>query len=333
MAEKKIHVVGMDDGFLMTNIVLMNAGAVVSKSAINSRARWGAHANTDLGSFGSAQKEICSSYETEDGTFTVGNFHDSESVKFDDYPVSGMNRAIINHALRVAGLGGQKIRMATGLPISMFYKNGQKNTDLIQRKIASGMKAVKALDGSHVAEIIEHQVFPEGLSAWVDNALDDKLKLRVDLSMTSAVIDIGGRTTDTAVILPGRQIDHSRSGSKDIGVINVIEMISEKLSRKFSVDIPIHFAEQAIESKVIHLWGKKHDVSNEVETSKLEVSEQIMREVNRKLGSAVDVGYILLVGGGARVFKDIDKRYPNILIPDDPEYANARGFAKYMQVS
>lgn len=334
MAEdKKLVCVGLDDGFLMTNVAIMNQGLVTHMSEVSSRARWGAHANTSMSGLGEDKPELCSSYDTGEGTFTVGNFHDSESARFDEYPVSGMNRAIIHHALRVAGLSGKKIKMATGLPISMYYKNGQKNTDFIDRKIASAMKPVKCIDGSETAQVVEHHVYPEGLSAWIDNALDTKLKLRVDLSIPSAVIDIGGRTTDTAVILPGRNIDHSRSGSADIGVINVIEMITRKLAQRFSAEVPIHFAEQAISTKSVTLWGKKHDVSAEVESSRIEVAEQIMREVNRKLGSAVDIGYILLVGGGAHVFENIKTRYPNILIPENPEFANARGFAKYMQVS
>lgn len=328
--EKTIDV-GVDDGFLMTNIAIMNGGAVKKTAAIHSRARWGAHATTSMSILGGGET-LCPSYDTGDGVFTVGDFHDSESARFDEYPVSGMNRAIIHHALRVAGLQGAKIRMATGLPISMFYKNGSPNTELINRKIESGKKKVSSIDGSPTAQVVEHLVYPEGLSAWVDNALDDNLQVRVDLDMPSAVIDIGGRTTDTAVILPGKHIDHARSGSADIGVLNLIALIQSKLRAKFNAEIPLHLAEQAIEKNQITLWGKKEDISKEVMDSKYEVAEQIMREVNRKLGSAVDIGYILLVGGGACVFDVIKSRYPQIKVPVSPEYANARGFAKYMQI-
>ena len=37
------------------------------------------------------------------------------------YPFSGLNRAIVEHALQQAGLAGHSLHAVSGLPVSAFY--------------------------------------------------------------------------------------------------------------------------------------------------------------------------------------------------------------------
>lgn len=332
-AEAEIISVGGDDGFAATKLVIYKDGKLVSALAIPSRARSGIHGATMIDHPGSsgAEQIIVPGYETEGAHYTVGDFHDAESARFDDYPFSGMNRVIVAHALRMAGLGGKKIRLATGLPLATFFKGDKPNADIIGRKDESIRKAVKPMDGSSPAEIVEHRVFPEGLAAWIDYAVDDAGNLRDGIeNETVAVIDIGGRTTDTAVVMPQRRIDHARSGSANIGVLDVIEAVGMSLLKEFNVEIPAYAIEKALTSRSIRMWGKDVEIGEHIDRASDEVLTRIMREINRRLGSAVDIDKVILVGGGAHVFKKALTRYPNIAIAKDPEFANARGFAKYM---
>jgi len=321
-------IVGVDDGFAMTKLVVMMGGKVVKRLTIPSRARSGVHGTTAIA--GSSDGEIDSRYQTEGGTFTVANLTDSESARFDEYPFSGMNRAIITHALRVAGLGGKQVRIATGLPLSMFYKGSSNNTDVINRKIQSLLISVSPLDNSEVALITNHQVYPEGLSAWIDYAIDEMGQIRADLDESIGIIDIGGRTTDIAVVLPGRRIDHARSGSADLGVLNVIEEVILEIKKEHNVAVGPEKVEAALRTRTIKLWGKPVDIGPSIDKAVTSVMGAILREVNRRLSSGVDLDKVLLVGGGAYLFSGVEKQFPNVEIPTDPEYANARGFAKYL---
>lgn len=323
-------VVGVDDGYAMTKVVVLEDGKVKSATMIPSRARSGIHGTTVIGDADEGSPVPC--YETDGVMFTVGDLADAESARFNEYPFSGMNRVIVNHALRLAGLAGADVRIATGLPLGTFYKGAEPNGELIQRKDASIRTRVESVDKSAMPNIVSHAVFPEGLAAWVDYAIGDDGQVRVDMGETVGVIDIGGRTTDVAVVLPGKRIDHARCGSADIGALNVVEEVRVALLRSKNVEIPAGAIEQALRTRNLRMWGKKVDIGAEIDAAVAQVMDAVMREVNRRLGSAVDVDRILMVGGGAYLFREVATRYPNVTIPEAPEFANARGFAKYLSL-
>lgn len=321
-------VVGVDDGFAMTKVVVMQGGKIIKQLMIPSRARSGLNGTTILGR--AEEGEIDARYETEGATFTVENLSDAESARFDEYPFSPMNRAIVAHALRVAGLGGKEVKVASGLPLSMYYKGTQADQAVVDRKRESLLKAVTTLDGTKVANITGHHVFPEGLAAWVDYAISEDGHVRADLDEAIGIIDIGGRTTDIAVVLPGRKIDHARCGSADLGALNVIEEVAVALKKVHNVTLGADKIEPALRTRQVKFWGKTQDIGALVDAAALNVMGAITREVNRRLSNAVDLDKILLVGGGAHLFRGVSSAFPNVEIPQEPEYANARGFAKYL---
>lgn len=324
--------VGIDDGASDTKIVVFGGAGVILKTTIPSRARAGVQGTTVIGDFG-AESGVFPGYETEGTRFTVGDFRDSETARFDDYPFSSMNRVIIAHALRVAGLGGQTLDVATGLPLSVYYRGGKPDDRAIAAKKASIAKPVRALDGSPTFTVGGNQVFPEGLAAFIDYAVDNFGNLRVDLQAeTVGIIDIGGRTTDMAVVVPPGSVDHARSGSENIGVLDLVEALGMSLAKELGTTIPVHAIDKALRTRSISAWGKKLDIGDMIDDCAKNVLERIMREINRRLGSAVDIDRILLVGGGAKVFGSVAGQYPHIVIPEDPEFANARGFAKYLSL-
>lgn len=329
-SDADVTVVGVDDGFAMTKLVIMNGTKVSRTMMIPSRARAGIHGTTVIGH--DEEAGPAPAYETDGVQFTVGALADAESARFNEYPFSGMNRVIVHHALRMAGLGGKKVRIATGLPLSTYYKGSEPNADVIARKNASIVTPVRAMDDSEVAIVADHKVFPEGLAVWVDYAIGEDGAVRADLTETVGIIDIGGRTTDVAVVLPGKRIDHARCGSADIGALNVIEEVGVALLRSKGVNVPAAAIEQALRTKTLKMWGKPTDVTEIVNAAAAQVLDGVLREVNRRLGDAVDVDRILLAGGGAYLFADVAKRYPNVVVVDQPEFANARGFAKYLSM-
>ena len=87
--------IGLDDGYAFTKVAIPDGRLI----AIPSRARIGRSNVTWLN--GSEQRVF--EYETDDTLFAVGEV-DGEPTHFDGYPFSGLNRAIVQHALHEAGL-------------------------------------------------------------------------------------------------------------------------------------------------------------------------------------------------------------------------------------
>jgi plasmid segregation protein ParM len=320
-----ILMVGVDDGYAVTKVALQNGRTF----QIPSRARAGVNGLTSFSSGASA--EIDGGYEADGQSFTVSPLVEGEGTRFDEYPYSPLNRVVIHHALRTAGLAGKRIQVATGLPVSHFFSGSQPNMEVIRRKKESVKKPVTALSGDACAEITSSHVFAEGVVAWIDHAIDQKGQVIGNMAATAAIVDIGGRTTDCVLVLDGCKVDHARSGTGEIGVLKFQDVIADGIRRKFSVpDVPVAALEAAVRTGHIRRFGKDVDISDIVDKARKEVGDQILREVSRRIGSGADLECVLFVGGGARIFTDVIDAFPNSAVKPEPEFANARGLLKYM---
>lgn len=315
---------GVDDGYAMTDIAVQG-GALIK---IASSARAGVDGIT---AFAGGASSLDSGYESEGQRFTVTDQIDGEGTRFDEYPFSALNRVIVHHALRVAGLAGKSVKIATGLPVAHYFSGNLPNLPVIERKTQNLLLPVRTLSGEPCANIVEHFVFAEGVAAWVDYCVSDAGKPVVNLGRPAAVVDIGGRTTDTVTVLPGWKVDHARSGTGMVGVLDLYEMISSRVQAKFNIpSVPTQAIEESLRTNKIALWGKMHDIPDIVAAARLEVGGRILREVQRRIGRGHDMEKVLFVGGGAIIFPELKDKFPNADCPPNPEFANARGLLKFM---
>ena len=135
--------VGIDDGYAFTKLALPDGRL----AAIPSRARLGRAGVTWI----DAGEQRIFEYETDDTVFAVGEV-DGEPTHFDGYPFSGLNRAIVQHALHKAGLAGRSVHAVSGLPVSSFYlKDGSQRLEVVERKRESLKQGVRPIDGRQPA--------------------------------------------------------------------------------------------------------------------------------------------------------------------------------------
>ncbi|MBJ8931589.1 ParM/StbA family protein [Citrobacter freundii] len=259
-----------------------------------------------------------------------------------DYPVSNVNRVLVHAALVAAGLGGEECEIVTGLPVSHYYlPNTDKNEFLVSKKKESISKPVTCgVEGNTpVAQISRNEVCSEAIAAFIDQMIDndgnqtanaDSLKNGV-----TCVIDIGGQTTDCAVLNPGMRINMQRSGSSEVGVLYLYDEIKIKLATKFSINISSitkRQVESALKNGSISIYREVHDVSHEVEQCKASLFDRIQTAINEHVGDDSDIETLIFVGGGAIVFgTEIQNAYRGALIPAEPEFANARGMYKLIR--
>lgn len=315
---------GVDDGFAETKVVSRN-----DKVKIASLARAGLFGLSAMGT----EDKVGGSYETEGRKFTVSDKIEGEETRYDDYPMSDINRVIIHHALRLAGLGGKKVKVATGLQVSQYFKNDTRNEDLVKRKQESLMKPVKALDGGATAEIVEHIVLPEGVASWFDYAYDDKGN-QLEMEGPCGVIDVGGRTTDCVTVLEGHMIDHARSGTGEVGVLDIYANIGSKLRAEYGEGVVSRKVfDQAIRTGSIKRFGKPLDIKHIVTAAVDEVTERVVTEAKRHFGTGAHLDVILFVGGGAAFMTKLTDHFPNAKVQNEPEFANARGMYKYLKLN
>jgi plasmid segregation protein ParM len=320
--------VGLDDGYAYTKLALPDGRLII----IPSRARVGQSGVTWIDQ---AEQRIFE-YETEEAVYSVGAV-DGAPTHFEGYPWSGLNRAIVQHALQQAGLAGRTVHAVSGLPVSAFYRNsGEHRQETIARKRDSLKQAVHPLSDVLPAGIAFHEVIPEALAAWYDYVIVDQgdgVTLDADrVSVPVAIVDIGGRTTDY-VVVKDQGILHAASGSLQCGMLNVKHSVTDGIQARFDLEIlSEQLVSQALENKVVRLQGKDHDVAALVEAAKREVVERLHAETRRQLGLGVELDRILFVGGGTvALAEDIANWFPHQAIAEHPAFANARGMLKYLR--
>lgn len=275
-------------------------------------------------------------YRTEEGDeFTVSEDIAAENTQFDSFHVSTMNRVLAHHGLALAGYRGLSVDLVTGLPVADYFAiDGGLNHDMIKAKTGNLLKGVESVSSSGpLATIKTADVGCQAVAALFDYALDDDLNPRdgVDIRGKVAIVDIGGRTTDIAVVVGGAQIDNASSGTRNLGVLDVYKLVESSIQKEFGIrdSIPTKDLDATVRSGSIRLWNENKDVSELVRAAVREIEGQILREVERKLGSAAMMSAVVFVGGGAALFKDVSARLRNGRTVDDPEFANARGLWKF----
>lgn len=331
MSNNNILCLGVDDGYAETNIALPDGTCI----RVPSQARAGEQSQISI----DGKESTVYAYSTEEGPFVTGELDFSDTTEFDDYPVSPMNRVIVSHALRVAGIAPiTQLYVCSGLPVKKFYRKDKPNKRLIKSKMANLLRNdVAASDGIGLPKIVKHDVVSEGIGAWIDYVIERKedgtlVPNKDKINQRVAVIDIGGRTTDIAVIRRWN-LDISRSSTIDgAGMLSVQQSISEEIYDEIEVELTNAQITEAISQKEITIWGKKHDVSSEIDKSLKTVVESIKCEVRRRLKKGADLDVVLIVGGTVNeIGKYISDWFPNQVIVENPGFANAMGFQKYAQ--
>jgi len=320
--------VGLDDGYAFTKVALPDGRLI----AIPSRARVG---QSDVTWINGAEQRIFE-YETEDAVYSVGAV-DGAPTHFEGYPWSGLNRAVVQHALQQAGLAGRTVHAVSGLPVSAFYrKSGKHRQETITRKCDSLKQAVRLHSEGLSAGIAFHEVIPEALAAWYDYVIveqEGSVKLDAErVSVPVAIVDIGGRTTDY-VVVKDQGIVHASSGSLQCGMLDVKQRVTNGIQERFDLEtLSEQLVSQVVEKKVVRLQGKDHDVTALVEAAKREVVERLHAETRRQLGLGVELDRVLFVGGGTvALAENIANWFPHQAVAEHPAFANARGMLKYLR--
>lgn len=275
-------------------------------------------------------------YETDDGKtkMTVSDLIAGEATQFDGFHTSSMDRILINHALLHAGYSGKKIDLWVGLPVADFFKGVEKNKELIEQKKSNLKIEVRNAvpNGDSLAMISTINVGCQAVSAFVDYYIDDNGKER-DVSIDKiAVVDIGGRTTDIAVILNGNIFEPNSSGTENIGVLDVRNELKNLINKKFNIndEFSNSVLDKALRTGSLKLWGKEQNIKELIQQASHGPVQKLERMIVQKLGRGSDLDAILFVGGGASCFSSIKNLFPNNgIIVKDSEFANARGLYKY----
>lgn len=324
-----IHFVGVDDGHYATKVIADDG----KMFQFPSRARQGMHV---IALSGDQEYGIYDITDSNNQYTVHPDIANPEETRFDGYPSSDLNLVLVHNALALSGFGGKKVTIATGLPVENFYNlDGTPNQKLLETKTKNLSREVTC-GKLPMATITKNYVTTEAIAAYFDLLMDMDGKKSADYDeLTSsklAVIDIGGKTTDCAVLLTGgKAVDRNRFTSVQMGVLNLHDEVKSLIQKDFGFNsLTLELLEMAVRSGEFKYRGEVHDISSSIDTLKERLMKDIFLSLDKKLGDAGDLDKIVFVGGGSIGLKDLlAKKYPKqAVFPEHPEFANARGMYK-----
>ncbi len=320
--------VAIDDGLAQVKLVGEFPDGTVRALKFRNSVRSGA-----AGAVMSMTGEALDQYVTEEGnTFSCSDSISTEESRFPGFHVSEIDRVLIRHALSTAGYGGLRVHLLTSLPVDEYYRAGVRDQRRIDQKMANLMKGVvKPGNQDAPPELETVRVGCQAISAFFDYIMDDDGALMMAPPDAVAIVDIGGSTTDIAVVLNGDRIDAVASGAIRNGVLDVHAAVATKLARQVESDLRLspRQLDEACRTRRIKLWGEQRDVGSIVDEAVQEVGSTIAREIERKIGVGATLDRVVFTGGGAALFADTLSRWRNTETIKDGEFANARGLLKF----
>jgi hypothetical protein len=213
-------------------------------------------------------------------------------------------------------------------------------------------KRVKAsLDGDYVFTLDGHERIAHiTVKKTVMEGAGANLYCGATAKEKAGIIDIGGRTTD-AYMVTGQTANTDQCESEDTGVETAIDEIKKAFITQYNWPLSHADAQAMMKAFISH---KRYDLIASISNSganPLEVDilvDKVLRATGKRIFNFVkqiwrsslsadavasDAKRIILVGGGAYYFEEDLKPLfrQTIIVPEQPEFANAAGYLKLAQ--
>lgn len=325
-------VISIDDGHAQCNYAFYSindeGGLCVVEGAIPSIGRSGRHVSGAMG--GAVGLYGCVESGAE---YTISPYVAApEDTRSKEYCTTDLNRFLIHAVLDHLGLAGHRVAVLTGLPLAQFLDGEDSvNSALIRRKHANVAKPVYiGHQRKPGAQVVHARTYPEAVSGMIDYLMDERGREQVsgDDAIRMAM-DIGGKTTDLAIVLPGSLVGAHLT--IDAGVHHVKDRLKVLLVRRFGHEPDASMLEYALRNRTISWWGgEEESVEEEVADAISSVMKPILGRVNEFRKDYPSLREIIGFGGGVALMESVIKEaYPSITIVPFGDGANARGQLKY----
>jgi plasmid segregation protein ParM len=216
------------------------------------------------------------------------------------------------------------IRLCTGLPVDHLPDApGLKAAFL-------GQHRVKTDTADFVAHVIEVMVMPQPQGTIFAQILTPAGTVnRTHRAMRTGVVDVGAYTVDLALNDDGEYID-AESGSVEGGVSAAQERLAALLERDYRQKIPYKLVEAALRTGYFRARGEVVDYSAAVREVLAPLRSATLSLMGARWQTGATLDVIYLSGGGAPLVAEaVRESYPQTVLIDQPQLANARGYLSY----
>ncbi|HIP43558.1 MAG TPA: ParM/StbA family protein [Aquifex aeolicus] len=168
------------------------------------------------------------------------------------------------------------------------------------------------------------EVLPQGFGIFID--VKDKIGEEV------LIVDVGFNTVDFLVIKEGKK----KKGHtlEKMGILKAVEIFRDLLPSEYAFlkGTPLTKMLQRFEKGYTVIDGERIDLKEFKEKALQRYTEILEGELRRHLGDFVrEVESLVFAGGGANLIKPEMIRPKGVIIPNQPEYSQARGYLRWLE--
>lgn len=282
------------------------------------------HMGLDLSSSVLGQRETV--VVSVDGTdYEVGpdagdlDSNDSTRNLNDQYIHTDQYRAVFLGALHYVGELEIDL-LVVGLPLSNMQAAA---------KLKEMMIGTHKVNSERTVVVKDALVLPQPLGGlYYCLSQKDKEEFEFLSEEMNLVIDPGFLTYDF-IISNGEKLIESRSSAHPGGVSKILRAIAESVSQKFGIRYDnLTAIDRGLRRRKIKINGEVESLEEHIRNTK-SVLEGSVNFMKNRVGDGSDIDNIILLGGGASVFRrTIEAYYPKhkLIVLEDGQLANVIGF-------
>ena len=222
--------------------------------------------------------------------------------------------------------GGETIhlRIATGLPVDHMGDAPALKASLI------GQHLIKTDATEFVANIMDVMVMPQPYGTIYRKVLLDSGDYNPDhTAERTGVVDVGTYSVDLTLDDRGEYID-TDSGSAESGIWTAQNHIAAYYERTYRAKLNYRDMEEILRHRRLKIRGQVVWFDQEVEEALEPLRRATIQKMQHLWGGGERIDVIYLSGGGAYFVEDrIKDAYPQAVLVENAQYANARGYLNY----
>jgi plasmid segregation protein ParM len=215
--------------------------------------------------------------------------------------------------------------VAMGLPLSHY-------TDVNLKELVPLLQRIEV--GREVLEL-NARFYPQGLGVLADYRLSQAGDINARTNHDMIILDIGFNTVDIIVVERGRIVKGESDTLERHGVSKISLDLAKEIKVRMQLDLSEQESKDVLRQGRIRVYGAERDLSELVRDSAEKYMDWLIQEVRSKWTARIQrAEKVIIAGGGAYYLQEhIPEEYlPLVHVPDRPEYANARGFLKALDV-
>ncbi|SHF87808.1 plasmid segregation actin-type ATPase ParM [Caldanaerobius fijiensis DSM 17918] len=225
------------------------------------------------------------------------------------------------------------VHIVTGLPLEQYMHGKEEFLEML--KSFKAIVSIADINRSWIVKFDKVTLFPQAAGA-VYYSMWDNISRYLAEGGYIGLIDIGFKTTDYIVFKLGKKIllQNEMSNTINTGMSDLYDIVGQLFSKKTGVMPDTRVAMEIVENGGIMHYGKKVDMSKEIQMAKEEVARIIKNRIKMSWSDEMSMfNTVFLAGGGAKELEEhLMDIYPRTVLVNDPQMANARGFLKVAEI-